>query len=308
MTLTHRRIGCDISKARLDLFDTETDRHRSIPNTTGDIKAWFATLAKGTTIIFEATSPYDTELRKQVDAAGLIAMRVNPTNARNYARAAGYLAKTDRIDARMFVRLPDALALTPEPPYDADREALAALHRRRDQLVEMRAMERTRSADEPNARVQESLARHRLWLDAEVAALDAEIEAALAKPSFKAVVDVVRTVKGVGPVTIATLIALLPELGQRSPKTIAALAGLAPLNRDSGAMRGQRHIGGGRARVRRALYMAAINVIRTNPHFKAIYLAIKERSGKAKIAIVAVARKLLVTLNAMVKKGEPFRA
>lgn len=308
MSIAQHAIGCDISKAWLDLFESKTARSARCPNTAAGIKAFLATLPAGTTIVFEATGPYDTELRKQIDAAGLKAIRVNPSRARDYARAAGYLAKTDRIDARMLASLPDALACEAAPPYDAQREALVSLHRRRDQLVEMRAMERARTADEPNARVRESLERHTVFLDAEIKVIEAQIEAMLAEPTFQPIADILRTVKGVGPVTIATLVALMPELGHRSAKTIAALAGLAPFNRDSGKMRGQRQIRGGRTRVRRALYMAALGVIRTNPRFKAHYQAIKQRSGKAKIAIVAVARKLLVTLNAMVKTREPFRA
>lgn len=308
MTLTPYRIGCDISKAWLDVFDASTNKATRVANRVADITLYLATLPSTAVVVFEATAPYDEKLRRALGAAGLTAIRANPSRARDYARAAGFLAKTDAVDARMLATLPDKIGGEPAPAFDADREALIAVHRRRDQLVETRATERGRAADEPDARARKSLARHIAWLDREIAALDGEIKAALAKPAFAPVVSIVRSIKGVGEVTTATLVALLPELGTLSAKAIAALAGLAPINRDSGTMRGQRHIAGGRRRVRQALYMAALAAIRSVPRFKAFYLALKARCKHAKIAIVAVARKLLVTLNAMVRNEQPFKA
>jgi transposase len=155
--------------------------------------------------------------------------------------------------------------------------------------------------------ISASLVRHVQWLDTEIGVIEAQTKAALRQPTLAPAAKLLRTATGVGMVTVTTLLALLPELGRRSAKTIAALAGLAPYNCDSGKFRGQRRIQGGRGRVRRALYMAALSAIRRVPHFRAAYLAIKKRSGKAKIAIVAVARKLLITLNSMMKTGQPFR-
>jgi len=308
MTLSPRRIGCDISKGWLDVFDTGTRAAQRLANRPDEIAAFLSTVAPGTTIVFEATAPYDLQLRRAIDRAGLGAVRVNPSRARAFARAAGYLAKTDAIDARMLAAMPAALAMREEPAIAPEREALLALNRRRDQLVAARAVERGRIADEPDPGVRESLARHIRWLDGEIAALEAEIADLLATEPFAPAVRILRSVKGVGAVTTATLLALLPELGKRSAKAIAALAGLAPLNRDSGAARGERRIGPGRRRVRRALYMAALGAIRSIPRFKAHYRAIKARSGHAKVAIIAVARKLLVTLNAMLRAGVPFKA
>ena len=308
MTLTQHRVGIDVSKAWLDVFDASTNKAARVANRAADIALYLATLPSTAVIVFEATAPYDDKLRRALAAAERSAIRANPGRARDYARAAGFLAKTDAVDARMLATLPDIIGGAPAPAFDPDREALIALHRRRDQLVETRATERGRSTDEPDADALKSLARHMVWLDREIDTLDAAIKVALAKPAFAPVVSIVRSIKGVGEVTAATLVALLPELGTLSAKAVAALAGLAPINRDSGAMRGQRHIGGGRRRVRQALYMAALGAIRCVPRFKAHYLAIKARCKHAKIAIIAVARKLLVTLNAMVKKGEPFKA
>jgi transposase len=307
-TSSTSRVGCDVAKAHLDLFEAATHIAQRIPNETGAIDTYLQRLPSGTTVVFVATAPYDLALRQALDRARLRSLRVNPSRARDFARAAGFLAKTDRVDARMLAHLPDALDIVEAAPVDAEREALAALHRRRDQLVDTRAMERGRHADEPDAKSRKSLHAHITWLDRAIRAIDADIEVALRSATFAPRVALLSTVRGVGPVTIATLIALLPELGQRSAKTIAALAGLAPLNRDSGKMRGQRHIGGGRRRVRRALFMAAFIASQWEPHFKALYKRILARCGKHKVACTAVARKLLVTLNAMLKTGQPFRA
>jgi len=308
MTLPASRVGCDVSKAWLDFHVAQTGVSTRIANEASAIAAFLARLPREAIVVFEATAPYDRALRQALDAARLHSIRANPARVRDFARAAGFLAKTDAVDARMLTRLPDALDMPEAPAFEPDREALLALNRRRDQLVETRAVERGRLLDEPEATIRNSLVTHIEWLDGAILALEKEIETMLRRPAFEARARLLAWVKGVGRVTVATLIALLPELGSRSAKTIAAIAGLAPLNRDSGTMRGQRHIGGGRRRVRQALYMAALGAIRRIERFKAHYLAVKSRSGHAKVAIVAVARKLLVTLNAMVRTSAPFRA
>jgi transposase len=308
MTLSASRVGIDVSKAVLDVFEAARANANRIPNAPAAIAAFLARLPPDTTIVFEATAPYDTALRQALARSGLRSRRVNPSRARDFARAAGFLAKTDAVDARMLARLPEALDIPETQPFDPDLEALAALHRRRDQLVDARAVERGRIADETDTAIRGSLQDHIAWLDAAITTLETGIEAKLAQPRFAERAALLASVKGVGPVTITTILALLPEIGSRSGKTIAALAGLAPLNRDSGTMRGQRRIAGGRRRVRQALYMAALGAIRCVPRFKAHYIAIKQRSGHAKVAVVAVARKLLVTLNAIIKTRQPFKA
>jgi transposase len=307
MSITHGIVGIDVSKAWLDCFEQPARKSRRIANLEADISAYLNGLKPETRLVFEATAPYDTALRRSASDAGICAYRVNPGQARDFARSMRYLAKTDDIDAKMLAQMGERLDLIAEPKWDADREALIALHRRRDQVVDARAMERARIADVVDAEERASLARHIEWLDAEVDGLDTKIGAALERPAFAEKAKLLRTAKGVGPVTIATLLALLPELGHRSSKSIAALAGLAPFNCDSGTFRGQRQTRGGRGRVKRALYMAANSAIRWVPHFKAKYNEIKARSGRPKIAIIAIARKLLVALNAMIKTGTPFR-
>jgi transposase len=308
MTIAPSKLGIDVSKATLDIFDASTAKFWQIANAPADIKRCLASLPKGSRLLFEATGPYDTELRKALNASGLAFARINPGRARDFARFKGCLAKTDRIDARLLAMMIDHVDLTVEQAFDDDREALAALHRRRDQLVEQRAVERARFADAPDRRECESLKRHMAFLDAEITALEAEIEALIEQPAFAEKHAILKSCKGVGPVTRTTLLALLPELGSVSSKAIASLAGLAPFNCDSGKFKGQRHIHGGRARVRRALYMAAVNAIRCIPRLRATYLEIAKRSGIKKVGVVAVARKLLVILNAMVRDGKAFAA
>ena len=308
MTLHPDVIGIDIAKHHLDIYDPRCAQHRRIPNRPEPladmIEVW---RARACLVVFEATGAYDTLLRRALAEAGLRFVRVNPARARDFARATGRLAKTDAIDARMLADMGHVLALNAQAEPDPTREQLAILHRRRDQLVEIRAGERTRLA-EASAALSDSLESHIAWLNAEIARLDGLIARLIAeKAELAEAARLMRSVPGVGPVTVTTLLALLPELGSRSGKALAALAGLAPLNQDSGQRRGARVIRGGRRRVRRALYMAAIAAVRTHPRFRAFYAAVLARRAAAKIALVAVARKLLVILNAMLKTQTPFQ-
>jgi transposase len=309
MTLAPSRIGIDVSKHWLDIHDATLKKSWRIANTPAAIAHLIGELPPASTLLFEATAPYDGALRCLASEAGHVVLRVNPSRARNFARSEGYLAKTDAIDARMLAAMAEKTTAKPERAFDAAREALTALNRRRDQLVETRAVERGRRSEAQDEAELTSLTRHIAWLDVEIKAIERQIANLIAaSPTLVAQARLLRSLPGVGAVTLATLLALLPELGRVSGKTIAALVGLAPINQDSGAFRGQRHIGGGRRRVRRALYMAALSAVRKVPRLKAQYEAIKQRSGHAKIALVAIARKLLVILNAMAHSGEPFRA
>lgn len=306
MTIHPCFIGCDIAKAHLDLFEETSGQSLRIANTPEAIAAWLSSLDLGTAFVaFEATGPYDMALRRALEQAGCRFVRVNPARARDFARATGRLAKTDAIDARMLAAMARVLALAPDPSADPARQGLARLYKRRDQLVEMRACERVRAGEAGDH--TGSLARHLAWLDGEIAILERLIDEALrADEALADMQALLRSAPGVGPVTATTLVALMPELGRCSAKAIAALAGLAPFNNDSGSLRGRRSLKGGRRRVRRALYMAALAAIRTSPRFKAFYDTIKARRAAPKIAIVAVARKLLTTLNAMAKTKTAF--
>lgn len=299
-------VGIDVSKARLDIFDGAAC---ACANTAEAIAPLARTWAgRGALVVYEATGIYDGRLRRALDAAGVRHARVNPSRARAFARAAGFLAKTDKVDARMLSLLGAALQPRESAPADPDRERLAALHRRRDQLVLHRQQERTRLKGCDDAEIACDLARHLAFLDAEVKALDRRIAALIAAaPALEAARALLASIPGVGPVTAAALLALVPELGARPGKAIAALAGLAPLNRDSGEMRGRRTIGGGRKRVRDALYMAAVSASRSKSRFAASYRRLRDAGKPAKLAFIALARKLLVTANAVLRDQRAFQ-
>lgn len=308
MSITQPIVGIDVSKAHLDVFELESGRQSRLANTGAALAGWVQTLAPQTLVVLEATGIYDLALRMALATAGIRAARVNPARARNFARAMGALAKTDAIDARMLARMGQALPLELEPDADTDRQRLQGLNRRRDQLVSWRARERTHleSADSFGT---DSIARMLAQLDREIVLVEAQMADLIAGSATIAAQDtLLRSAPGVGPVAARTLLAQLPELGSRSDKAIAALAGLAPFNHDSGALRGTRHIAGGRRRVRMALYMAALNAARSSQRFKAIYQKLRQAGKPAKLALIAVARRLLVTLNAMVRDQKPFSA
>lgn len=297
-------VGCDVSKHHLDLFDAGVSER--IDNSAGGCAALAARL-EGRFVVFEATGGYDRTLRDALAAAGVRFARINPGRARDFARAAGFLAKTDKVDARMLAAFGQALKPGPDTPPDRAREKLGELVKRRDQLVKMRMQERVRRSEAPAGAMRDDIGDHLAWLDVRIKGIDAAIAALSATEApLKRAIAHLKTAPGVGQVTATVLAALMPELGARSPKTIAALAGLAPLNADSGQMRGQRRIKGGRRRVREALYMAAVSAIRCNRRYGDFYARLRSAGKAAKSAIIAVARKLLIALNAMVRDNAPF--
>ena len=308
MIITPDVVGIDVSKHTLDVFDAGLSRSETVPNSLQATAALAGALAgRGRFVVLEATGRYDGRLRRALEAAGVAYARVNPGRARDFARAAGFLAKTDKVDARMLARLGEALRPAPAEPTDAARERLTRLHRRRDQLVAMRKQERARLSEAAEDDLLDDLQRHLAWLGAQIAHLGKLIAQAIAADlRLKQTCDILRSLPGVGPVTATTLVALVPELGRRSPKTIAALAGLAPLNRDSGLHRGRRSIRGGRRRVRQALYMAAVSACRSDSRFALAYRALLAAGKAPKLALIAVARRLLVTANAMVRDQQCF--
>lgn len=309
MTLDQNYVGIDIGKAHLDVFDARTGTRRRLANSAAGVAALAEELHGQTVlVVLEATGIYDLALRRGLAGAGIAYRQMNPARARDFARASGRLAKTDAIDAEMLAAMGTALKLEPHAPAEAERSALKALAHRRDQLVAMRAMEKNHAEAAEDA-VVDGIAGHLAWLDAAIAAIASEIESRIAASADLAADNRrLRSAPGIGPVAAMTLLAQLPELGQRSGKTIAALAGLAPFNRDSGQWRGQRHIGAGRRRVRQALYMAALNAARCHPRFKAVYQRLIAAGKPKKLALIAIARKLLVILNAMMKNQKPFAA
>lgn len=308
--ITQRFIGIDVSRSHLDIFDAAVGRPQRIANRAEAIAAFLAARPRQEVrVIYEATGAYDRGLAQALAAAGIESVRVNPARARDFARATGRLAKTDAIDARMLAAMGRAIAMPAAEARDPARDRLARLNRRRDQLIADRADEKKRRAIAVDDLERASIHTHIAWLDAEIGRLEGAIAAAIkASERLCALSRQLQTAPGIGKVTLVALLAGLPELGCRSPRRIAALVGLAPFNADSGTRRGKRRIQGGRRRVRQALYMAALAAIRKVPRFKAHYQGVAGRSGSSKAGIIAVARKLLLALNAMLRTGQPFRA
>jgi transposase len=306
MTMPQTTVGIDVSGQRLDAHAHPAGRSRSFANSSTGIAAlldWV--IERQAFVVLEATAPWDQPLIRALEHAGLAFHRANPRRARDFARSLGLLAKTDAVDARMLALYGATLPLGATPPVAPERLELQGLNARRDQLVEMRKAERTRLKGVGAAVLVESLQVVIALLDEQIRALDRRIADAVDRaPDLARDAAVLRSAAGVGPVCATVLLACMPELGRIDRRAIAALAGLAPVARDSGLMRGKRHVQGGRKRVRDALYMAALAAIRTG-RWKQAYDHLRTLGKAPKAAIVAVARKLLVALNAAVRDNTP---
>lgn len=298
-------LGADVSKSTIDLGCSLFVVGASIPNNPAGFKALLKVLGKSpgpVHVVCEATGPYHKAFVAALHQAGIAVSVVNPRLPRDFARARGKLAKTDKIDALMLADYGRTMRPAPTPKPEAQMTLLDDLVTRRAQLVEDRAREKTRLQQTTRAETVTSLKRHLRHLDGQIERLLARIaEVVEATPALRAKVARLVEVQGVAALTASALLAALPELGTLSKNEVTALAGLAPFNRDSGAFRGTRSIRGGRFEVRIALYMAALSASRCNPILKAVYQRLRA-SGKAhKVALTAVMRKLLVYLNSLLK-------
>jgi len=300
-------VGCDISRQWLDCFVHPDGLRRRFSNDVEGHDALAALLKeKDGFCVLEATGPYDRALCRRLHAAGRTFHLANPRKARQFARAAGFLAKSDRVDACMLARYGAAIDLPVQARPEPARAQLRDLMERRDQLVEMRKAERTRLAQPHPAWHEDSLRQVIDTLDRQIVAIESRIDALMAAcDRLRAQQDILCSASGIGPVTARVLLAHMPELGQRNRRAISALAGLAPLACDSGRMHGKRAIWGGRKRVRDALYMAALAACRCRP-FKPIAQAMRDRGKAAKLVIIAIARRLLVALNAAIRHAKAF--
>ena len=260
-------------------------------------------------IVLEATGGYELALAAACAGAALPVAIVNPRQVRAFAQALGRTAKTDAIDAGVLALFGARVQPVPRPVPSAETQALAALIARRRQLLDMLGAERRRLAQAPpTGPVTRDLRNHIRWLERRVGDVDDEIGTAIQhSPIWRVHEDLLRTVPGIGPTVARTLLAELPELGHLDRRAVAALVGVAPFNRDSGQWRGQRTIRGGRASVRAALYMAALVASRHNPVLRAFYQRLRAAGKPAKVALVAVMRKLLTTINAMLKHHTPWQ-
>lgn len=304
MTLPQNIIGVDIAKGWIDVFYLSTSKHERIL-TTKQALARFAKAAAGCLIVVEASGGYERPLTEALAKAGTDYARVNPRQAREFARATGRLAKTDKVDAMVLAQMGRALELQPTPPPDPDRARLANLVARRDDLVGMIRAEKNRAGTTRDTWIGREIALLIKALQSHLTAIEGQIailikeHAPLTRISAR-----LCSVPGIGPALSAVLIARLPELGQMDARKITSLAGLAPHACDSGLSRGKRRIWGGRADVRRALYLAAFIASRYDPMMKAFRARLQAAGKPVKLALTACARKLLTILNAMVKSDQ----
>ena len=302
--------GIDVSKDWLDVHMTPSGRRLKAPYTArglAKIVSAFDGVALARVVI-EATGKLESLAAATLAGCGLPVVVVNPRQVRDFAKANGRLAKTDTIDAEMIARFGEAIAPEIRPlPSEAETRLRELLARRR-QLAGMAAAEKNRLYRTSDQGVREYIEGHLRWLRSQTCELDGDLREAIeATPAWRARDELLQSVPGVGRVVSYTLLASLPELGSLDRKAVASLAGLAPVNHDSGAMRGRRSIRGGREPVRRALYMAVLTGINYNPVIKARYGGLRARGKPAKVAMVACMRKLLVILNAMAASGERWQ-
>jgi len=307
MILHQNVVGVDVAKDWIDICDLGSGRTRRIGTTRRALLA-FAGKLSGVLVVFEASGGYERPLMAALEARGVAYARVNPRQAREFARATGRLAKTDRVDAKVLAEMGRALKLTPTPPIDPARRRLAELVARREDLVAAIIAETQRLAMAGDAFVRRDISRVLITLRARRLSLEKEIGAQLCASEELGRLDKrLRTAPGVGPAIAAILLARFPELGAIDRRAAASLAGLAPHACDSGYRKGKRRVWGGRADVRRALYLAAFIASRCDPEMKAFRKRLTDAGKPLKLALIAVARKLLIALNAMVRENRDYQ-
>jgi transposase len=301
--------GIDVAKAQLDIALRPSGERWAVPNDASGV----ATLVEQvqalhpTLIVLEATGGLERAVTSALAAAGLPVVVVHPRQARDCARATGQLAKTEALDARALAHCADVIRPTPRPLPDAPTHELRALVGRRQPRIVMRTAEQHRLVG-TSERLTKAIVAHITWLNADIATLDNDLETTLrASPLWRENDDLLQSAKGIGPVCARTLLLELPELGTLTRQQIAALVGVAPLNCDSGTLRGRRTIWGGRAHVRTVLYMGTLVATRSNSQIKAFYERLLAAGKVKKVALTACMHKLLTILNAMRKHRTPWQ-
>lgn len=303
-------VGIDVSKGQLDVAIGQEGETWQGANTAGGIQATIRRLLTHQPVltVVESTGGLEKPLVRALQAADLPVALVHPGRVRKFAAGIGWLAKTDRLDARLLAWFGFAAHPHPKPRPTPAEEALSQLVRRRYQIIEMLTAERNRRTTCP-VEMGSSLDEHIAWLVAERDSLTSQMEAMLDQEAeFHDKDQVLQSTKGVGPILSATLLAEVPELGKYDHKQIAALVGVAPFSKDSGRHHGKRHIKGGRSGVRSVLYLATLSATRFNPVIRAHYQQLIKRGKLSMVAIVACMRKFLVILNAMIRDMHPWNA
>ena len=296
-------VGIDVSKASLDVAVHRPATRWTVDYTEATLPPLVARLTAPAPalIVLAATGGLEGPLVGAVAAAGLPVVVVNPRQVRDFAKATGRLAKTDTLDAAVLAHFAAAVQPAVRPLPDAATQGLAAVVTRRRQLVDMLTAERNRLSCAPLG-LRKELQAHIRWLERRIAGLDTELEHAIrTSPVWRAQEARLRSVPGIGPIVARTLLAQLPELGTLAPKPLAALVGVAPLNRDSGLFRGRRKVGAGRAAVRAVLDMGTLAAVRFNPVLRPFYQRLRAAGKLPKVALTACMHKLLTILNALLK-------
>lgn len=303
-------VGIDVSKDRLDIHLRPSGEafalprhHEGLGQLVERLKAQHVAL-----VVLEATGGFEITVATALAAARLPVAIVNPRQIRSFARSLGKLAKTDRLDAQVIALFAERVRPEPRLIPDEQAQALSEIVARRRQLVEMIGMESNRKHQARDRRIKARIEAHLAWLQKALADLDREMDGQVRQsPAWCETEELLRSVPGVGKVTARTILADLPELGQIGRRQLAALVGVAPMNRDSGLWRGHRTIAGGRATIRRVLYMATLTAIRCNPAIRSHYGQLRERGLPFKVALVACMRQLLTILNALVRDRISWR-
>jgi transposase len=303
-------VGIDVAKDRLDIHVRPSDEAFAVARD-GEGLAVLVERLRGLgpqIVVVEATGGFEVTVAAALASAAIPLAVVNPRQIRDFARAMGQLAKTDALDARAIARFAEAIKPEPRPVPDQQARELGELVQRRRQVVEMMAMERNRCRQLTQRRLIKGVDRLLAMLQKELTELEQDLDDIIrGTPAWREAEDLLKSVKGVGDIVARTLIADLPELGTMDRKKIAALVGIAPLNRDSGTLRGKRTIWGGRAKVRAALYMAALVASRSNPRLAAFYQRLIAAGKPKKLALTALMRKLLTILNAILRDRRPWQ-
>ncbi|OHC44027.1 MAG: IS110 family transposase, partial [Pseudomonadales bacterium RIFCSPLOWO2_02_FULL_63_210] len=297
-------VGIDVSKTALDVCVQPSGQALHVAYDEAGIGRIVECLqeARPALIVMEATGGLEIRLASELASAGWPVAVINPRQVRDFAKATGQLAKTDRVDAAVLAAFAKAIRPQARPLKDADTRALNDMVSRRRQLIAMRVQETLRLGTAASMPLQKSLNKHIAWLDKQIAEVDGDLSKRLrGSDVWRAKDDLLRAIPGVGAITSLTMLAKCPELGTLNRREIAALAGVAPLANDSGRHRGKRFIWGGRAEVRAVLYMATVSAIRCNDTIKTFAERLKKAGKPPKVVIVACMRKLLTIMNAMLK-------
>lgn len=302
--MTKPYVGIDVAKATLDVAIGSDGELVQVENNEAGIAQLVQRLGEvgPTLVVLEATGGYESLVAGAIAGREIAVAVVNPRQVRDFAKATGVLAKTDRIDARVLARFAEAVRPEPRPLPTAEAKELQEFLSRRRQLVDMLTMEKNRLSIAATEKMKKRIRKHIDWLEEALRRANDDIDQAVRNsPAWREQEDLLRSFPGIGPVTARTVVGELPELGALNRKKIAALVGVAPLNRDSGTLQGTRTCWGGRANVRQVLYMATISAVRCNPVIRRVYLALRARGKKHKVALVACMRKVLTILTAMVR-------